>query len=148
MNYRKLISTILIVMIALIANAQIGQQSARNERIESLKVAFITEKLNFSPEESATFWPLYNEMEKKIKEVKQNPVRKARSIQSDAEAKAFILERIDDEEKALGIKKEYYLRLTDSISAQKVMKLNQVENQFKRELLKEVRNRQGQRKNR
>lgn len=148
MIYRQLISALILMILAFTANAQRGQLNIGNERIQSLKVAFITEKLNFTPEESATFWPLYNEMEEKIEEIKKSPIKKARAVESDNDAKEFILERFSVEEEALSTKKEYYLLLAEKISAQKVMKLNQVENQFKRELLKEVRNRRTQRSNR
>ena len=148
MIYRQLTSALILMILAFTANAQRGQLNKGNERIQSLKVAFITEKLNFTPEESATFWPLYNEMEAKIEEIKKSPIKKARAVESDNDAKEFILERFSVEEEALSTKKEYYLLLADKISAQKVMKLNQVENQFKRELLKEVRNRRTQRSNR
>ena len=148
MIYRQLTSALILMILAFTANAQKGQLNKGNERIQSLKVAFITEKLNFTPEESATFWPLYNEMEAKIEEIKKSPIKKARAVESDNDAKEFILERFSVEEEALSTKKEYYLLLADKISAQKVMKLNQVENQFKRELLKEVRNRRTQRSNR
>jgi hypothetical protein len=148
MIYRQLISALILMILAFTANAQRGQLNIGNERIQSLKVAFITEKLNFTPEESATFWPLYNEMEEKIKEIKKSPIKKARAVESDNDAKEFILETFSVEEEAISTEKEYYLLLAEKISAQKVMKLNQVENQFKRELLKEVRNRRTQRSNR
>ena len=58
MIYRQLTSALILMILAFTANAQRGQLNKGNERIQSLKVAFITEKLNFTPEESATFWPL------------------------------------------------------------------------------------------
>ena len=138
----------LVVFLVTMALSLHAQQGGRNDRIESLKVAFITQKLDLSPAESADFWPLYNEMEDKIADIKKRPVRRAMQVESDEEAKEFIQERFQNEELALSIKKEYYLKLVDEIGARKVMRLNQVESQFKRELLKEVRNRRGGAKSR
>jgi len=34
------------------------------EKIESFRIAYFTEKLDLSPAEAETFWPLYNEYRK------------------------------------------------------------------------------------
>ena len=39
----------------------------REKQIYSQKVAFITNALELTPEESAAFWPLYNEHNEKVK---------------------------------------------------------------------------------
>ena len=41
-----------------------GQRKERHERIQALKVAFITEKLELTPEEAQQFWPVFNAIEK------------------------------------------------------------------------------------
>ena len=39
------------------------------EKVEAQKIAFITNALNLTPEESQKFWPLYNEYSAKEKEL-------------------------------------------------------------------------------
>ncbi|MEE9372789.1 MAG: hypothetical protein V3V00_07015 [Saprospiraceae bacterium] len=115
-----------------------------------MKVGFITKKLNLSPDQATTFWPLYNEMTEKIDEKKKQLKDKPNNFQnmSEADAKALILKRFEYEEEALRIKRDYFLKLAEKIGSPKVVKLRITENQFKRKLLKEMRNREGQRKNR
>ncbi len=153
MNYKQILYITLLVLVAFPLNAQRGQRGerqARNENLESLKVGFITKKLNLSPDQATTFWPLYNEMTEKIDEKKKQLKDKPNNFQnmSEADAKALILKRFEYEEEALRIKRDYFLKLAEKIGSPKVVKLRITENQFKRKLLKEMRNREGQRKNR
>ena len=53
----KAIFTLLFLICTLFVFAQDGE---RGGRIESLKIAFLTKKLNLSPEEAQRFWPIYN----------------------------------------------------------------------------------------
>ena len=47
-----------------------GKLSAEKwKEFEAQKIAFFTQELDLSPEEATLFWPLYNEMQKKIKAV-------------------------------------------------------------------------------
>ena len=41
----------------------------RKERIEVFKIQFITEKLELTPNEAESFWPLYEEYNKAVKEI-------------------------------------------------------------------------------
>jgi hypothetical protein len=38
-------------------------------RIEALKIAYITKKLNLSPDEAQRFWPIYNNYANEMREV-------------------------------------------------------------------------------
>ena len=42
-----------------------GDFEEKREKIEAIKVAFITEQIDLSVEESQSFWPVYNEMSNK-----------------------------------------------------------------------------------
>jgi hypothetical protein len=41
----------------------------RKERIEVLKIQFITEKLDLTPSEAESFWPVYEEYNKAVREI-------------------------------------------------------------------------------
>ena len=47
------------------------QLSQAQDRIRALKVAFITDKLKLTPEESEKFWPVYNQYEAEQKRIRQ-----------------------------------------------------------------------------
>ena len=56
----------------LFASTAFGQGEENNkekdEKIEALKVGFITKELNLTSTEAEKFWPVYNEMDAKMKD--------------------------------------------------------------------------------
>ncbi len=56
---------IILTLFLLISGISFGQQKPDWEKIKSLKVAFITEKLSLTSKEAQSFWPVYNEFEEK-----------------------------------------------------------------------------------
>jgi len=143
MNYKNIIAIFLISSLCYSLNAQQRRNNPRKERIESLRVAFLTKELNLAPEESKIFWPLYNEMEDKIKQLKSDSRQVMRQIRVDNEdrAREVIRLRLESEQKVLDLKKQYINRLLDEITAEKIVRLSEAENSFKKELLREVRKR-------
>ncbi len=138
-----------IILIALIISsftaatfAQDGERIRRGkERIESLKIAFITEKLELTPEESQSFWPIYRAMHDQLKSLRPEDKIRPADIESltDAEADEMIERRFEAEEKRLAIKRDYSKRLRKVLPAKKVAMLQPVEKAFKQQLLKRVR---------
>ena len=64
---RILIAAMLLASVAMVAQpARRSQNSAC--RMDSMKIAFITEKLDLSEAEAEKFWPVYNNVEKQQKE--------------------------------------------------------------------------------
>ena len=66
----------------------------KRKEFDAQKVAFFTQELDLSPAEAAVFWPLYNEMQKKNREIEADmrksfhEVRNAKGLKlSDAERK-------------------------------------------------------------
>jgi len=49
-----------------------GEDKEKDDKIEALKVGFITKELNLTASEAEKFWPLYNEMDGKMKEIRQS----------------------------------------------------------------------------
>ena len=113
-----------------------------SERIESLKIAFLSEKLELTPEESQTFWPLYNELQTKMKTLRPEHARK-REVKSmtDAEAETFILKNFEMEEQRIALKREYFQKLKEILPIRKIARIEPAERQFKRRLLRRVKGR-------
>jgi hypothetical protein len=124
----------------------IAQDRGSNERVEALRVAFITDKLQLTPEEAQKFWPIYNEYLKKEKELRKEyrPERGAHKEElSAADAEKMLQESFEKEAKALELKKEYYNRLKTAVPVQKVARLSHVERSFKQHLLRNMQERKG-----
>ena len=117
----------------------------KREKIESQKIAFITNQIDLTSEEAQVFWPVYNEFSKEMKslhnEKKENSkeIRKNIENMSDSEI-AKVLEKIFViEQKELDVKKKYNLKFQKILSTQKVAKLYRAEREFKKELLNRIR---------
>lgn len=140
-------SLILITGTILVAQDQKKLQQA--QKIESEKIAFFTSKLNLSPEEARNFWPVYNEYTRQRSEINKDKNEVLRSINqnfktlSDKE-----LEDGGDKVVSLTLKeaeltKEYHEKFKKVLPAGKVVRLYQVENQFRRILLEQLQNRRS-----
>lgn len=111
----------------------------KKREFEAQKVAFFTQELDLSPVEAAVFWPLYNEMQKKKKEIEVrihkgiNEVSKASGVTEKQYAEA-VGKLLQDEEALQKVKEEYYLEMLAVLPASKVWKLGGAERKFHRRL--------------
>ena len=124
-----------------VAMAQNGRPQDRRENVEAAKVAFLTDKMGLTAEQSQKFWPLYNEYEAKRREL----VRSYRSGYredvdqlSDQEAKARLDGMFSTREKELELEKEYVARYQRVISSNQIIKLYRSEREFTKLLLKRL----------
>ncbi len=121
-----------------------GPEKSR-ERIESLRIAFITERLNLTSKESQQFWPVYNSFKEESNQIRTNSrVDRELDDLTEKEAEEFILERFSQQERQLNLEKKYYGKFREVISVRKIALLYDAENEFKKKLLKAVKNRQEQ----
>ena len=135
----------LVVMGANVAMTQTGERRGQvQDRVEAQRVAFITQQLNLTPDESAAFWPLYNEFKARQKTMRQE-IRPGKSIDqlNDAEASALINAQLDLEIALAGVKRDYFGRLGKVVPASKLVKLGHAEQAFNRRVLNTIRNRQN-----
>src|SRR4051812_21621428 len=58
----------------------------RREDIEAQKVAFITQKLNLTPEEAQKFWPVYNQYQDKIQELRKKRRQEGKTAKENFDA--------------------------------------------------------------
>ncbi|NVO02307.1 MAG: hypothetical protein HXX09_06350 [Bacteroidetes bacterium] len=116
----------------------------RKKKIESQKVAFIATQINLTTEEAQTFWPVYNEYQAKKAELTKtfrgnNKDKKKIDELSDQEAGKMADDMIINEQKMLDLKKEYHSKFKSVLPIKKVVKLYDSEKQFRKVLLKQVR---------
>ena len=130
-----------------------GQSSPDKSRIKALKIAFITERLSLSSSEAEVFWPIYNDFEQRRDAMRDrqheeiyNKIDNAGSL-SESESKSLLKKYLDIEEEEEELDKEYYSKLADAVSAKKTLLLFKAEHDFRRQLIKQMRQRQGARGN-
>lgn len=148
--------TILILTTVLIGLSTFAQPDGppiheKKEKLDAMRAAFITEKLNLSAKEAQTFWPLYNEMDDKIHELTFSNREKMMKIHedggketiSDDDLNALLEERFDTEIEVAKIKKSYHKKFVEMLGVQKTADLYMAEMEFRRELMKRARGRGG-----
>ncbi len=121
-----------------------GLPEDRIQEIKAQKSAFITQRLDLSPEEAQKFWPVYNQYDKEIeanrKEMRANhKALKGDAELSESEASAAIEKDLASRQKELDIRKKYAAEFKKTFGAVKTMKLAQAEREFQKELIKRVR---------
>jgi hypothetical protein len=126
------------------------EMKEKKEKIEALKISFITTELALSSEEAEKFWPIYNEMETKIRQEKKarriliNDLKTNHESFSDADKKSKVMEIYDHEQREIEVRKEYYSKIGDRIGYSKATKLLSVEERFKRELMRSLKEKGNQ----
>lgn len=123
----------------------------RMQELKAQKTAFLTQRLDLSPAEAEKFWPVYNQFDKEL-EANRKEMREAnKSVKKDddlteAEASAAIDRDIASRQKELDTRKKYAVEFKKTIGAVKTMKLAKAERDFKKELIKRVRDRMEERR--
>lgn len=131
-----------ILLFTLTAFAQTRQE--KKEQIKALKVSYITTELNLTSDQSAKFWPVYNEYDRKHYDIKYNRMRplikKIDEVgidkMSEKEALNYLNQLQDLEEELFELRQKMVADLKAIIGPVKVLKLKKAEDDFNRKLLK------------
>jgi Spy/CpxP family protein refolding chaperone len=119
------------------------------EKIQSMKISFLTKELDLTVTESQAFWPVYNEYQQKKSAISDNKAEILKKIMKgykdipDKDAIALADELVSLEQQEAALLQEYNQKFKKVLSPQKVLKLYLSENKFKLELLKEIKGRIG-----
>lgn len=134
-------AVIAILFLTSVVQMAWAQRSAQ-ERIEAFKVAFFTQKLQLTTEEARAFWPLYNEYERERELLRQQMKTSTRpELMSDEALRAHLYRQLDTEVRLVELRREYFEKFMEVLPLRKVALILQVERQFKRKLLEELRQR-------
>lgn len=121
------------------------------EKIRAARIAYITEKLNLTPDEAEKFWPIYNEFDKKREDIKLEAKAARKNpdpAMSAEEKKAALAQQHAFRQKELDLEKDYSDKLLNVVSAQKVLSLRKTEKDFRDILLRQIQQRQAVREQR
>lgn len=129
------------------AQTQPDRMGARQERIEQYKIAFFTEKLQLTPQESKAFWPLFEQFEREQEMLRSKYDLRGKKLEllSDDEVKAYIMDQLEVEHEMAKLRKDYTMEFMEVLPVRKVAMLQRVNREFKKTLLKEMRERRQRR---
>lgn len=138
LNYKHIISILLLI---LCINITFAQTDAKKDKIDALRAAFISKKVNFTTQETQSFWPLYNEMNDKL-----DAARKTFRLQynsktnydfaTDKEAEAYLAAELNLKQKEFEIYRDYYEKFKKNLPVKKVADVRRAEDDFKKEIIK------------
>ncbi len=141
----KHISKFLIIAFFAATNF-LGAQTGM-DKIKSLKIAFITERLNLSSDEAAVFWPVYNEHEDAIEKLRMRERTEVRARlqnfqnMSDQEIQSLMDEFLALENERNNRNMAFLKKMNNLISARKTFLLIKAEDDFKKRLLEQIQKR-------
>jgi len=127
-------------------------QPPRGEKLEALKIGFLTQRLDLTPDEAKNFWPVYNQFQDELEKVRKqrretfrNP-RENFDDMSDSELEKMVDAEIIQRQNELDIFKKYHPQFKQVLPIRKVARLYKTEEDFKRKLLEMIRERKGERR--
>ena len=148
---------VLVCIILLGSLTAFAQQPSKNpkiqkEKIEQRKIAFLTQKLELTTDEAQEFWPIYNEMHKKIKENRSSmkklfaPVKEGKGNMDEAAYKKIMESSHENAKESLDIKMEYGEKMANVIGYKRVIDLGMAEKEFKKRLVERMKRSQSGKK--
>lgn len=138
LNFKYIFSMLVLI---LFINTTFAQADSKKDKIDALRVTFISKKVNFSTQETRSFWPLYNEMNDKMDAARKTFRLKYNSktnydFTTDVEAEAYLAAEVNLRQKEFEIYKEYYEKFNKILPVKKVAAVRRAEEDFKREIIK------------
>lgn len=140
---KRFITYFCLVVFGFATFTAIAQPGTKRDRIEALRVSFISQKVNFTPQEAQSFWPLYNEYNDKL-ELNRKTFRQQYgpnqelSFKTDKEADLYLSAELNLKQKEFELYKEYYEKFKKILPLKKVAMLRRAEEGFKKELIKNI----------
>lgn len=117
---------------------------SKHDKIKTLKVSFISDRISLTPREAEIFWPIYNAYEKNTFEIRHRDLKLIRSeIKQNLKnltntQSQEILDKLLDAENKLHLEnKKMSLELRKVLSAKKILLLKVAEEEFKRKIFEE-----------
>lgn len=146
MRPQRALAVLLLMFTSFTALAQPDKdkekENDKDDKIEAMKIGFLTKKLDLTPQEAQVFWPVYNEYNAKLEELRKKRRKEMQAARegsdnlTDKELETLVDGEMTFRQKELDLQKEYHSKFKSVLPVRKVAKLYIAEEQFKRELLR------------
>ena len=150
---KKVFYTVICLMLFSL-NAVKGQEQTDNERLTAYKIAFFTQRLDLTPAEAEKFWPVYNDYSARKSKLQIDRISMIRyATQNEANmSEAELSETADKLARTFvdeaSLVATFSNDLKKALPPAKVIRLFQIENQYKQQLLRELNQRRQEQNNR
>ena len=149
---KKLILLACLFFTTMTIIAQPEGRKGMKDKIRTLKIEFITEKLDLSSVEAEKFWPIYNEHERSMMKIRHELRSKSKfrpdsaEKLTDDEANELIESILSMKTAELTFQKELISNLKGVVPPVKILKLERAERTFREMLIKELRDRRQEKR--
>lgn len=148
--FRRLRAAMLVLVLcaacSMLASAQNGDpEGPRKERIERLKRAYITEKLDLSVPEAEKFWPLYNDYAQRREALRKDMKRLERAIANgEGDLQSAIDQLATKRIEEVKNDQQFAKDALPILGNQKTSRLLGLEQEFRREMMQRLKERRQQ----
>jgi hypothetical protein len=142
---KKLLFTTLLIALAISSalcqkDVSNDERSQRKERIETLRIAFFTEKLEMTPEESTAFFARAGELGKSIADLKKEYMHLRKTKEnpdaiSDKEYARGVTQRAEFKKKEIDLNSAFIIDCIDILDANRAISITEIKKDFRKSLL-------------
>ena len=116
-----------------------AQRQDKRAELKALKIGYLTKQLELTSSEAEVFWPVYNEFDKKMFELRQQKILKSRNLNIESLSDEDALELIESMKESEKSKFEYESQLIDDLMKilppKKIILLKKSEIEFGKQVL-------------
>ena len=124
-----------------------GTDPKVQEKIKNLQIAYISDKLNLTPEQAQKFWPVYNEFAARRNELRKELIVARKEVKAgpaDPEKQEELVKLgLSIRQRELNLENEYSGKLLQVISAQQVLNLRKSERDFQQMIINQLQQRRA-----
>ena len=128
---------------SLAAFAQQGRMQEKLEKVNNLKIAYLTKELDLSSAQAEKFWPIYNNYEKELMQTRRSFKQKHLNDRidglTDKESKELLDDQLAMETAVIAIRKNYRNEFLKVLSPQQLVTLMEAEKRFNQMLKDKMR---------
>jgi hypothetical protein len=145
---KKLHIVMLFFAVAMVWDAGLQaqkKQTAIKDNLQQQKISFFTGKLQLTPDESAKFWPVYNDYQNRRDKITRDRntllqyYEANKANMTEAEASEIIVKYIAFQQEETRLLESYTTKFQEFLPAKKVIRIYIVELDFKKWLLENLR---------
>lgn len=132
-----------ILLVPILLGAQ--SKSDKREKIEQIKIEFITQKVELSSSESKAFWPLYNDFQQKREHLRMQRDESLKAAMnntasySEKDFEKFTGNELTYKQKEVDLQKDFQNKMKLIMPSKKIAKYYLAEEEFKRKLAEIIR---------
>lgn len=141
---KKILTIILLIFLYQVY----AQNNRKIDRIKSLKITFISDKLELTTDEAQRFWPFYNAFDSKQVELRTQKrllnfrIQESNRLNlSEKELANLLADSENLEVEFQNNRKKLVKDLQGVIPTQKILRLKQLEEEFRKNLLEQIQKR-------